>query len=355
MSLLGSVASVFTNVGYILLAIFILMFMVMIHEFGHYLAGKALKFKINEFSIGFGKSLFSRTKKNGEKFSIRLIPLGGYCAFDGEDEDGGDSDTAFNKQAPWKRLIVLAAGATFNFISAIFFSFILLASVGNGTRVVTNITYPTEYNQTIQVGDIITAVNGQKIGWISGDISTLTAPYQAGEDIVLTILRNGKKQTVIVQKSLITTTDESGEEVEVLAIGIQSNELAKVGIGQAIVESVPFTWEIATETIKSFGQLITGQLSIQNIGGPVTTIDMISSYAQQSWALLLLLLPLIAVSLAVFNILPIPALDGARMVFVLWEWITKKPVDRNVEGWIHTVGLIALFAFVIVVDIIHFI
>ena len=91
------------------------------------------------------------------------------------------------------------------------------------------------------------------------------------------------------------------------------------------------------------------------MGGPATTIDMISSYARQSWQLLLLLLPLIAVSLAVFNILPIPALDGARMLFVLWEWITKKPVNRNVEGWIHTIGLVVLFAFVIIVDIMHFI
>ena len=99
--------------------------MVLIHELGHYVAGKILKFKINEFSIGFGKAIFSKTKKSGEKFSLRIFPLGGYCAFEGENEDGTDNPQAFNNQKPWKRLIVLFMGAFFNFLSAIIFSFIL--------------------------------------------------------------------------------------------------------------------------------------------------------------------------------------------------------------------------------------
>ena len=109
---------------YLLLALLILLVMVTIHEFGHYLAGKILNFKINEFSIGFGKSLYSHTsKKTGEVFSIRLIPLGGYCAFEGE-EAGTDVPGAFNKMAPWKRLIVLFCGPFFNILSAVLFSII---------------------------------------------------------------------------------------------------------------------------------------------------------------------------------------------------------------------------------------
>ena len=115
---------------YLLLALAILLTMVVIHEFGHYIAGKILKFKINEFSIGFGKSLFSRkSKKTGEVFSLRLIPLGGYCAFEGE-EEGSEHEGAFNKQAPWKRLIVLFSGAFFNILSGIIFSIILLCATG---------------------------------------------------------------------------------------------------------------------------------------------------------------------------------------------------------------------------------
>ena len=115
-SSLLSIGSAFLQIGYVLLAIVILLFMITIHELGHYTAGKILKFKINEFSVGFGKTLFSKTKKNGEVFSIRLIPLGGYCAFEGEDTANENSDS-FNAQAPWKRLIVLFSGAFFNFLS----------------------------------------------------------------------------------------------------------------------------------------------------------------------------------------------------------------------------------------------
>ena len=121
MNYLLSISSVLSYGWYILVAILALLLMVMIHEFGHYIAGKMLGFKINEFSVGFGPKIFQKKKKNGEVFSLRTIPLGGYCAFDGEDEKS-DSPTAFNNQKAWKRLIVLFMGAFFNFLSAIIFS-----------------------------------------------------------------------------------------------------------------------------------------------------------------------------------------------------------------------------------------
>ena len=129
-NLLLSVSSIATSILYILLAIVVLLFMIMIYELGHYTAGNLLKFKINEFSIGFGKAIYSKTKKNGEKFSIRIFPLGGYCAFEGEDEDKPGEVGAFNSQKPWKRLIVLFMGAFFNFLSAIIFAVIFLMAFG---------------------------------------------------------------------------------------------------------------------------------------------------------------------------------------------------------------------------------
>jgi len=115
MSNLLSVSSIFGYIGYIIIAILVLLLMVLIHELGHYIAGKILKFKINEFSVGFGPKLLQKTKKDGEKISLRVFPLGGYCAFEGEDEEGNSSPNAFNNQKPWKRLIVLFSGAFFNF------------------------------------------------------------------------------------------------------------------------------------------------------------------------------------------------------------------------------------------------
>ena len=129
MSTILSVSSVFTYILYIVIALIVLLFLVMVHEFGHYTAGKLLGFKIEEFSIGFGPKIFQRKKKNGELFTLRAIPLGGYCAFDGEDLDS-NSPTAFNNQKPWKRLIVLISGVVFNFLSAVIFSFILLTTIG---------------------------------------------------------------------------------------------------------------------------------------------------------------------------------------------------------------------------------
>ena len=119
-----SLGSVLKYSGYILIAILVLLFMVLIHELGHYIAGKVLKFKINEFSVGFGPKIFQKKNKSGELISLRVFPLGGYCAFEGETEENKDNPEAFNNQKPWKRLIVLFMGAFFNFLSAIIFAVI---------------------------------------------------------------------------------------------------------------------------------------------------------------------------------------------------------------------------------------
>ena len=111
---------------YIVLAIVILLFMVLIHEFGHYCVGRMLNFKINEFSVGFGKALISRKNKRGELISLRIFPLGGYCAFDGEEDGDLTNPNSFNNQKPWKRILVFLAGVTFNFATAVIFSLILL-------------------------------------------------------------------------------------------------------------------------------------------------------------------------------------------------------------------------------------
>ena len=152
---------------YILLAIVILLFMILMHELGHYIAGKILKFKINEFSIGFGFPIFSKTnKKTGEKFSLRIFPLGGYCSFDGEDGENDQSPTAFNKQKPWKRIIVLLGGVTMNFLTAIIFSWILLSTIGYDVPQIQR--YSQEYLNPYMEEDVITHINGEKIDFAFG-------------------------------------------------------------------------------------------------------------------------------------------------------------------------------------------
>ena len=410
--------SIMTYVFYIAIAIIVLMIMVTIHEFGHFVAGRKLGFKINEFSVGFGKKLWQKTTKDGILVSVRLIPLGGYCAFDGEDEDI-DSPQAFNNQKPWKRLIVLFSGAFFNFLSAVLFSFILLVSFGYSdvvqVRTVneysTNITYAVEQ---IQEDDVIIAVDGVKTEFVNDNyFFTLIQNYEVGEEFTVTVRRDGEVVDVTMQygrvieynstesayeingklyevstilegnvfeftnktdiTDIVTTTAFDTENpttavvqfsidgmsfnyspttsvVNCLSLGLGLKNYVYT-FGEALVECVPFTVEWGWKVLVLLWELITGQLPLSGIGGPITTIGAIASYTQTSWINLLLLFPLISVNLAVFNLLPFPALDGSRMVFVVIEWIRRKPINRNVEGWIHTIGLIVLFGFVIFVDI----
>lgn len=342
-----SVGSALTKIGYVIIAILILMLMITIHELGHYTAGKLLKFKINEFSIGFGKAIFTRKKKNGEVFSIRLIPLGGYCAFEGEDTENENADS-FNAQAPWKRLIVLFSGAFFNFLSAIIFSVVLLAVVGNGQIQVASVDKVSNTHiEALQVGDIITHAEGEKLSFFNGGLGGITQDIKKNEDIELTIVRDGSTQEIVVQKYGVM---QDGKEVYEFGITLQ---YVKLSFGESLLQAVPFSFETAWQCLVVLGKLLIGEYGLEAVGGPVTTIGAIADAGSINVLNLLLYIPLIAVNLAVFNLLPIPALDGAKMVFVLIEWIRKKPINRELENKIHMVGLMLLFGFVILVDLLQ--
>ena len=373
MGLILSVGSAVSYVMYIFVAIFALLVMVMIHEFGHYIAGKKLGFKINEFSVGFGPKIVQKKKKDGELFSLRTIPLGGYCAFEGEDEKS-DNPKAFDNQKPWKRLIVLFAGAFFNFLSAIVFSYILLVGFGYEdaqVKSMSDTSFQYRVENHLEVGDRIYGVNGTEFDFVddeyfSGLLSTYVNNNLQFEDnswtsdgmrystVPINVERNGKKMEVdlVMQLQLI-----DGEQVWGFA-NEQNNDFKlqtyRHGFGEAIGESVTFSFRWAKKICIILGDLFTGQLSIKSLGGPVTTIKVMAETTQQNFGYLFILLPVIAVNLAVFNLLPIPSLDGARMVFVGIEWIRRKPINRNVEANIHSIGLLLLFGFVIVVDIMQF-
>ena len=332
--------------AYIIVAILVLMVMITVHEFGHYISGKILKFKINEFSIGFGKAIYKHTnKKTGEVFAVRMIPLGGYCAFEGEDKDASSPDS-FNAQKPWKRLIVLFCGAFFNFIFSVLFSIILLCVMGDGTPRITKVL--EDCPNDLKVGDIVLKVDGERPGYLNGGISTLLGKYKAGDNIELTIKRDGEKIKVTVTKY---ETEVDGQKAALIGIG--SSETIKYSFGGALLRCVPFSFEIAWQCLVMLGSLLIGKTSISTLGGPITTVTAIAKTSSISALYLLLWVPLIGINLAVFNLLPIPALDGARMLFVLIEWIRKKPIDKKIEEKIHTIGLIVLFGFVIIVDILQ--
>ncbi len=369
-----------STILYVILAIFVLLLMILIHETGHYVAGRFLKFKINEFSIGFGKAIYSRTNKRGEKFSIRIFPLGGYCAFEGEtDAADGKNPEAFNNQKPWKRMIVLFAGAFFNFLSAIIFSFILLVSFGYDIYRVTG--DPSIYNENLQKGDVIYEVDGTKINFATnGTLGALLSNAKDRNNITLTIKRYNEETkkdefidvTVALKPKFKNTvnpktlTEEQKADVnnkDIYMFDEEGNALLTVAdlelyprpffeaLGGAFALAIFMAWAV----LKSLWLLITFKIPINQIGGTITTISLIATYTQTSIVNLFILLPLIAANLAMFNLIPFPALDGAQMVFTGIEWITKKPINEKVKGYINMGGLIFLLVFVVVVDILHFV
>lgn len=371
-SLFLSISSAFTYILYIFIAILILMFLVMVHEFGHYTAGKILGFKIEEFSIGFGPKLFQKKKKDGEIFSIRAIPLGGYCAFDGEDLDS-ESPNAFNNQKPWKRLIVLVAGVLFNFLTAVLFAFILLTCVGYEKVEVKKVeTSSINYN-VLYEGDMIYAIDGTEFDFVKDDyFNSLISEYTDTSDfkasqyisngeryalVPMNVVRDGEK--IVVNVRLKQYFDDGDEYWSFMAQKDGGTEFKltnyKTPFFEALGECWSFSFRWSYKILIILGDLLTGGIPIKDLGGPVTTIKVMADTTSQNFSFALLLIPVIAINLAVFNILPIPSLDGARCVFVIIEWIRKKPINRDVEGRIHTIGLLALLGFVVLVDILHFI
>ena len=365
---LSSFGEVMSTVGYITLAVLILLIMITVHEFGHYVAGKIFGFGIDEFAIGFGPKLFSRLKKNGERFSIRLFPIGGFCAFRGEDADC-DDPTAFNNKKWWKRIIVLISGAFMNYILALFVIMLMFGIYGQTVLVTYKTVAPPvgiESEYCFQDRDIILKAQGNNV-YLTTDLMDAIENKKAGDIVDFTVRRGGKDVDVKIKLRTDTNftnledltkmysalgiyyqTDSDGVMVDG---GLYSTSI-KLGFFQLIGRSFEYSFTLALSIFKVLGQLITGALGISSLGGTVTTIAVTADAIKiGGFRYLLNMTGFIGVNLAVFNLLPIPALDGSRVVFTAIEGIRKKPLNRRVEGIIHTVGLFLLLLFAVFVDL----
>ena len=376
------------SVGSIALAIGILLAMVTVHEFGHYIVGKLLNFKITEFSVGFGPAIFKkRSKKSGQLFALRLIPLGGYCAFDGEDEFGDETDETqeneaqesetseeeypepkgerFNDQAPWKRILVLVAGATMNYLLALLLLVVMFAGCGRPVYSVVvekpeqtaaqAQTQETSAASGLQTGDHILKVNGKTVYLITDYLDALSGEKK-GTEIPVLVSSQGK----IVTRTLVLAADANFanmSDTQTLLKAMNIYGLFTVTEDQdffsSIGHSFVYSFKIGGTVLRSLGELLTGKLGINAMGGPVTTISMTAEAASSGLMSFLNIAAFIGVNLAVFNLLPVPALDGCKVIFCLIEWIRKKPVNRKIETISHLVGIIFLFGFAILVDLLQ--
>ena len=365
--LLASFGEVFSYIGYILLAILILLVMITVHEFGHYVAGKIFGFGIEEFAVGFGPKLFSKTRKSGEVFSIRLFPIGGFCAFKGEDEDCEDP-TAFNNKKPWQRIIVLISGALMNFLLALVVIVMMFAIYGQTALMTYKTTESEEFAQEycLQDRDVLLKANGKSI-YMTTDLMDAIRDKEKGEVVEFSVIRGGKVIDVSIKmrvttefknvEDVLTLYDalgiyyQSGENAELTNVGLYSTGV-KHGFFKTLGMSFEYSIKLAGTIFTVLGQLITGALGVGSLGGTVTTISVTANAIKVGGLRYFLnMTAFIGVNLAVFNLLPIPALDGARVVFTGIEWVRKKPLSRRIEGIIHAVGLVLLLLFSVLVDL----
>ena len=383
---------VFTYIGFILLALVALMFMIVVHESGHYFAGKLLGFRIDEFAIGFGPPIIKkRNKKTGELFTVRILPLGGFCAFRGEDEDGGlsasdmervytrggaacaaaasagadareadrtkaDEGIPFNRQKPWKRLIVLFSGALFNFLSAIFIITIYFTAYGQILPVVSDVYDVNGESNVFLPGDVILAKDGLQVNIMTqDDVANAFEDVKTGTKYK--ILRDGKAMTVTATVGSYTLGEEyldDGESPEKTGVGIVYGvESVKLGFFRSLGRSFGFSFFIVFKILASIGALLTGQVGLEAAGGTITVITTIANLSASGFGSFLYVVAIISANLAVMNLLPIPSLDGSRMLFTLIEMIFRKPVPRKVEAVIHTVGMILILLLAVFLDIFH--
>ena len=336
----------------IILAIIIFSFIVFFHEFGHFILAKKNGIDVEEFAIGMGPALCSKEYK-GTKYAIRLFPIGGYCAM-GEDEAATDSPNNFNNKSVWARISVIAAGPIFNFILAFVFAVILTAMVGYDPPVVREVEqgYPAA-EAGIQKGDIIVKMGNKKIN-IYREISIYNQFHQ-GEDVEITYIHDGKKQTV-------TLTPKMDEESGYTRIGITGSGNTKANIFTSIQYGVYEVKFWICTTLESLKMLITGQIGADQSSGPVGIVSVVDNTYQQSKsyglfiviAQMLNIAILLSANLGVMNLLPLPALDGGRLVFLFVEAIRRKRIPPEKEGYVHLVGialLMMLMVFVMFNDI----
>lgn len=323
----------------IIAALALLSLLVMIHELGHYFAGRAFGFSILEFSIGMGPKLIKKKNKQGTEFSIRAFPIGGMCRFEGEDENV-ESEKSFNAQKVWKRIIVVLAGPLTNLVFAILLAFVTLSAFGDYMPAIyeVNQSSPAEAAGVLP-GDVITEIEGKPVRFYFQTVDMILAVETS--DLSIQVMRNGEEKALFLKNIY-------NEQQSKNLIGVTiTAERMKFSVGESALRSVNYVTATIVETFRFLGRAMQGNASSSDAAGPVAIVAIISEAVRSSGETVLRLLVLISASLGIMNLLPIPAMDGGRLVFMIIEAIRGKPISREKEGMIHFVGLILLFGLII--------
>ena len=404
-----------------LIAILFFGVIIFIHEFGHFIFAKLFGVRVNEFALGMGPTLLKKQGKE-TKYALHLFPIGGYCAMEGEDEESED-DRAFCNKKLWQRMIIVAAGATFNIILGVIISCVLIGTDGDyvGTRTILrfhetavsnsaeglrpgdeilkiddkrvfsdyDITYLMQRNNTgayhmvvrrdgekvdlpavpfnvrtggnfsydedntihdlsarmkkagLKDGDKILAVNGEEVA----DNAALAAAISADRDFVIdyTVERDGEALEIEKVKMMTVTV------FDFVILG------EKKTIFSVLAGGVKYALTMSRLVYLSLFDLVRGQYGLSELAGPIGTVSVIANVAQESaqtadWSGIFMIMAMITINIGLFNLLPIPALDGGRLFFMFIELIFRKPIPAKYEGWVHAVGMVLLLGFMAVIS-----
>ncbi len=324
----------------IIIALIIFSIIILFHELGHFLLAKKNGIRVNEFCLGLGPTLVGFTK--GEtKYSLKLLPFGGACMMEGEDGESQD-ERAFNSKSVWARMSVVAAGPVFNFIMAgVGFDRPVLSSVAEG--------FPAA-EAGLQAGDEIISINGSRIHFFR-EISQFSI-FHSGETAKVVYERDGERNTVTLTPKL---DQESGKS----RLGMNGSTYRERGTFlETISHSFYEVKYLISSTIESLRMLVTGKVGLKDLSGPVgivkvmgDTYDTSQSAGGTGMAILSMVnfSIFLSANLGIMNLLPLPALDGGRLLFLIIEAIRRKKIDPEKEGMVHFVGLVALMALMILV------
>ena len=348
---------------YVLLGIFMFGILILIHELGHFAFAKLFKVGITEFAIGMGPKIFSKKGKDGVDYSLRLIPMGGFVSMVGEDEEVDEelADKALNKKPVWQRIIIVAAGAVTNILFGIILMGVIVAFSKSDIYSTTVEGFNVYYSDTnevrvedtwyrrgtdeilLQKGDKILKIGDRRIN--VRDDFIYEVMFLGNESVDVTVLRDGKK--TLVDDVAFESRVEGGITLGIAGF-IRTTRLEKTFpevIKQAFCRSVAsagMIWDSLLNTVK-------GEYGTESLSGPVGIIEQVEETAKYGWDSLLLMVVIITLNLGIMNLLPLPALDGGRLFFMLIELIRGKPINPKYEGYVHAIGIVLLMGLMVFV------
>lgn len=334
------------RIWYILLAVLVFGVLIFIHELGHYICARLCGVGIHEFAIGMGPQILGWTsKKTGIRYSVRMLPIGGYVSMVGEDEES-DREDAFGKCSVWKRILIVIAGPLMNLLLGFIAMLVMVTSSGAlaGTEIVYDPSEEIHVSDTagLDSGDVVLKVGNVRVH--TGNELVYEISHQGSEPIDFTVLRNGQK--TVVEDVIFPSSEESGVVFGSCDFKVMRERFS---VGNVLKHTLFRSLSTVKMIVDSFVDLIRGRYGMEAMSGPVGITQTMGEAAKSGFSSFLYIFVVITVNLGVFNLFPIPALDGGRLLFLLIELITRRPINKNVEGIIHFVGLVLMLGLVVVV------